>query len=211
MKRRAFITLVGGAAASAWPLPLSAQQAERMRRIGVLMAVAADDLQGQARLTAFVQGLQQLGWTDGRNLRIDTRWAAGDPDRLRRYAAELVALPPDAIFVSGGSGMAPMLQATRTVPIVFAQVTDPVGAGFVESLARPGGNATGFAQFASNMCAPTSGCCRIWLHSVEFKGPVLLRICSGMLILPMSCNSAPNSKMINASTPQPKARASCSA
>ena len=147
MKRRAFITLVGGAAASAWPLPLSAQQAERMRRIGVLMAVAADDLQGQARLTAFVQGLQQLGWTDGRNLRIDTRWAAGDPDRLRRYAAELVALPPDAIFVSGGSGMAPMLQATRTVPIVFAQVTDPVGAGFVESLARPGGNATGFAQF----------------------------------------------------------------
>lgn len=151
MRRRAFISLLGGAAVIApsqlWPLAVHAQKAERMRRVGVLVAVAADDAEGQARIAAFVQRLRELGWTDGRNARIDTRWAAGDPDRFRRYAAELVALAPDVILVSGGSGMAPMLQATRTVPIVFAAVTDPVGAGFVDSLARPGGNATGFAQF----------------------------------------------------------------
>ena len=128
-------------------MPFAARAQERVRRIGVMMGVAADDPDGQARLTAFVQGLQQLGWTDGRNVRIDIRWAAGDPDRFRRYAAELVALTPDVIFASGGSGVGPLLQATRTLPIVFVQVTDPVGAGFVDSLARPGGNATGFAQF----------------------------------------------------------------
>jgi ABC-type uncharacterized transport system substrate-binding protein len=141
--RREFITLVGGAAA-AWPIAARAQQGERMRRIGVLMSLTADDPEGQVRLTAFLQGLQQLGWTDGRNVRIDTRWGAGDADRSRGYAAELVALAPDIILASGTSTMGPLLRATRTVPIVFTQVTDPVGAGFVDSLARPGGNATGF-------------------------------------------------------------------
>jgi putative ABC transport system substrate-binding protein len=124
-----------------------AQQADRMRRIGVLMSLAADDRQGQARLNAFVQGLHELGWIDGRNLRIDTRWAAGDGDRGRKYAAELVALAPDVILASGGSLVGPLLQVTHTVPIVFTQTPDPVGAGFIDSLARPGGNATGFSIF----------------------------------------------------------------
>ena len=128
----------------AWPLAARAQQVERIRRIGVLFGLAADDPETQARHTAFTQGLQQLGWTDGRNVRIDTRWGAGDADRIRRYAAELVALAPDVILAAGTAALAPMLQATRTVPIVFVNVPDPVGAGFVESLARPGGNATGF-------------------------------------------------------------------
>ena len=143
MQRREFITLLGGAAV-AWPLTARAQQPERIRRIGVLMALAADDAEGQARLAAFLQGLQQLGWTDDRNVRIDTRWAAGDVDRDRRYAAELVALGPDVILASGGAAAGALLQATRTVPIVFTQTPDPVGAGYVASLARPGGNATGF-------------------------------------------------------------------
>jgi putative ABC transport system substrate-binding protein len=118
-----------------------------MRRIGVLMSLAADDRQGQARLNAFVQGLHELGWIDGRNLRIDTRWAAGDGNRGRKYAAELVALAPDVILASGGSLVGPLLQVTHTVPIVFTQTPDPVGAGFIDSLARPGGNATGFSIF----------------------------------------------------------------
>ena len=142
MKRREFITLMGGAAA--WPLAARAQQPERMRRIGVLMTTAADDPEGQARLAAFVQGLQQLGWTDGRNMRIDTRWAGGNADDIRRHAAELVALAPDVILAPGSATVGPLLQATRTVPIVFVHVPDPVGAGFVDSLARPGGNVTGF-------------------------------------------------------------------
>jgi putative tryptophan/tyrosine transport system substrate-binding protein len=147
LKRREFITLLGGAAA-AWPLAARAQQGERMRRIGVLIAGSReDDPDGQTRSAAFLQGLQQLGWTDGRNLQIDYRWAAGDADHTRKYAAELVALAPDVILASGTATVAPLLQATRTVPIVFAQVTDPVGAGFVDSLARPGGNATGFLLF----------------------------------------------------------------
>jgi putative ABC transport system substrate-binding protein len=150
MQRREFITLIGGAAAT-WPLAARAQQGDRMRRIGVLMALAADDPQGQARLTAFLQALQQLGWTDGRNVRIDTRWAAGDADRFRRYAAELIALAPDAILASGGTGAGALLQATRTVPIVFTQTNDPVGAGYVDSLARPGGNATGFTNMEYGM------------------------------------------------------------
>ena len=115
-----------------------------MRRIGVLMTCAADDPEAQARIAAFLQGLQQLGWTVGRNVRIDYRWGAGDADRIRRHAAELVALAPDVILATGTATVAPLLQATRTVPIVFASVLDPVGAGFVDSLARPGGNATGF-------------------------------------------------------------------
>jgi ABC-type uncharacterized transport system substrate-binding protein len=144
VKRRAFITLLGGAAA-AWPLAARAQQRERMRLIGVLMP--ADDAEGQARLMTFGQGLALLGWTVGRNVRIDVRWSAGKADNIRKYATELVALSPDAILASGGSNVPPLLQLTRTVPIVFTQVTDPVGAGFVESLARPGGNATGFTNF----------------------------------------------------------------
>jgi ABC-type uncharacterized transport system substrate-binding protein len=145
MRRREFITLFGGAAA-AWPLAARAQQGERMRRIGVLHNFAADDPLGQARNGVFLQGLQQAGWTIGRNVQIETRWAAGDADRLRTYAAELVALAPDVILGGGNAGAAPLLQATRTVPIVFVIVPDPVGAGFVDSLAKPGGNATGFTN-----------------------------------------------------------------
>src|SRR5262249_43290957 len=134
--RREFITLCGGAAV--WPLAARAQQTERVRRIGVLMSTAADDPEGQARIAAFHQGLQQLGWTIGHNVRIDSRWPAGDSERFRRYAAELVALSPDVILATGSAAAAPLLQATRTVPIVFVIVPDPVGAGFVNSLARPG-------------------------------------------------------------------------
>jgi putative ABC transport system substrate-binding protein len=145
-RRREFITLVGGAAA-AWPLAARAQQGEPMRRVGALMSTAADDPEGQARIAAFQQGLQQFGWTIGRNVRIDSRWPAGDSERIRRYAAELVALSPDVILATGSAAAGPLLQATRTVPIVFVIVPDPVGAGLVNSLARPGGNATGFIQF----------------------------------------------------------------
>ena len=134
MKRREFITVLGSAAA--WPLAARAQQPERMRRIGVLMSLASEDPEGQARLAGFVQGLQEAGWNDGRNLHIDTRWGAGDADRHRRYAAELVGLRPDVILASGGAVVGPLLQATRTVPIVFTQTPDPVGAGFVESRSR---------------------------------------------------------------------------
>jgi putative ABC transport system substrate-binding protein len=146
MWRREFISLLGGAAA-AWPLAARAQQTGPVRRIGVLMSLAADDPEMKARLAAFLQGLQELGWTDGRNVRIDTRSTAGDAERIRRYAAELVALAPDVILAAGGQVVGGLLQATRTVPIVFTQTPDPVGAGFVASLARPGGNATGFTQF----------------------------------------------------------------
>jgi putative tryptophan/tyrosine transport system substrate-binding protein len=145
LTRRQFITLLGGAAA-AWPLAAGAQQADRMRRIGVLMSLAADDPEGKARLAAFVQRLQELGWSDGRNVRIDYRWGVGDAER-RRYAAELVALAPEVILSYGGTTTGVLQQASRTVPIVFAQVVDPVGAGLVTSLARPGGNATGFTSF----------------------------------------------------------------
>jgi ABC-type uncharacterized transport system substrate-binding protein len=146
MKRREFITLLGGAAA-AWPVGARAQQGERMRRIGVLMSVAADGPQGQARVAAFVNGLQQLGWTDGRNVRIDTRWGAGDAEGIRRYAAELVALGPDVILASGDIVGVALQQTTRGVPIVFTMIADPVGAGLVEGLARPGGNTTGFTLY----------------------------------------------------------------
>jgi putative tryptophan/tyrosine transport system substrate-binding protein len=152
VRRREFIMLLGGAAA-AWPLAARAQQAERMRRIGVLMNLAADDAEGQARLAAFLRGLQQLGWIEGRNAHLDIRWGAGDAERFRRYAAELVALVPDLILAASGSTMPPLLHATRTVPIVFVQVADPVGNGFVASLARPGGNATGFTNIDFSMSA----------------------------------------------------------
>jgi putative ABC transport system substrate-binding protein len=150
VKRREFITLIGGVAA-AWPLATRAQQGERMRRIGVLMAMAGQDDPIQlALVTAFRQGLEKLGWIEGQDIRIDTRWAAGDPDRIRRYAAELVALRPDAIVANTSLGVTAMLQETRSLPIVFLQMNDPVGSGLVASLAHPGGNVTGFtpAEFS---------------------------------------------------------------
>ena len=143
MKRREFITLLGGVAA-AWPLSAGAQQPERMRRIGVLLPAAAGEAEYQARLTAFHQGLALSGWTIGRNVRIDTRWAGANGVDISRHAAELVALAPDVILASGDAAVASLLQATRSVPIVFPNGADPVGAGLVDSLARPGGNATGF-------------------------------------------------------------------
>jgi putative ABC transport system substrate-binding protein len=145
-RRRDFITLLGGAAAAAWPLTARAQ-GERMRRIGVLMNLTAEDPESPARLAAFAQGLADLGWTIGRNLRIDYRWAGGDPERIRKDAEELVALTPDLILSSGTPTVAALQKATRSVPIVFAQVVDPVGSGIVETLARPGGNITGFSVF----------------------------------------------------------------
>jgi putative tryptophan/tyrosine transport system substrate-binding protein len=167
MRRRKFITLLGGAAV-AWPLAARAQQRERMRRIGVLIAFTSDDPEGQARLMAFAQGLQELGWTVGRNVRIDTRWAAGDADLYRRYAAELIALAPDVILANGGPALGPLQQATRSIPIVFVNVADPVGGGFVASLARPGGNSTGFTLFEYN----TSG---KWLELLKEIAPRVTR------------------------------------
>ena len=150
MKRREFITLLSSAAA--WPLAAHAQPGEHMRRIGVLVASPAGDAEWQARLAAFNEGLAQLGWIEGRNVRVDTRWATTNADDLRKHAAELAATTPDVLVAaSGTTSVAPLLQATRTVPIVFAIVIDPVGAGFVASLARPGGNATGFTMFEYGM------------------------------------------------------------
>jgi ABC-type uncharacterized transport system substrate-binding protein len=166
LKRREFITLVGGAAA-AWPLTAHAQQGGGMRRIGVLMYLAADDAEAQARLAAFVQALKQLGWSDGRNLQIETRWA--NADDVRRHAAELVALAPDVILAGTGTAtVAPLLQATRTVPIVFVTVIDPVGAGFVVSLAKPGGNATGFTIYEYSMSGK-------WLELLKEIAPGVTR------------------------------------
>jgi putative tryptophan/tyrosine transport system substrate-binding protein len=167
LRRREFITLLGGAAA-AWPIAAWAQQQERMRRIGVLVNFAADDPLGQARQGAFLQGLQQAGWTIGRDVQVETRWGPGDADRLRTYAAELAALAPDVILATGNAGVAPMLQATRSVPIVFVIVPDPVGAGFVDSLARPGGNATGFTSFEYGLSAK-------WLELLKEIAPAVTR------------------------------------
>jgi putative tryptophan/tyrosine transport system substrate-binding protein len=148
--RREFMSLLGSAAAT-WPIAARAQQGERMRRIGILLPVAADDAEFQTRVGAFLQGLQQLGWAIGRNVRIDTRWAGANATEIRRHAAELVALAPDVILAHGVPTLGPLLQATRTVPIVFPTAADPVAAGFVESLARPGGNATGFMDLEYGM------------------------------------------------------------
>jgi ABC-type uncharacterized transport system substrate-binding protein len=145
VNRRAFITLIGGAA-TAWPLAARAQQPKRVRRIGSLTGIA-DDSMTQARLATFLETLQQLGWTEGQNVQVDRRWGGGDADRIRKYAAELATLNPDVILATGAPATQQLLQATRTVPIVFVIVPDPVGSGFVESLSRPGGNATGFMQF----------------------------------------------------------------
>jgi len=146
VKRRTFITLLGGAVA-AWPLAARAQQRGGMRRVGVLMHLAADDPEGQSRLAAFLQGLQEAGWAVGRNVNIDVRWAAGEADRFRKYAMELVALAPDVILTSAPPSIRAMQQATRTVPIVFVLVPDAVGTGIVDSLSRPGGNTTGFMSY----------------------------------------------------------------
>ena len=166
MKRREFITLLGGAAA--WPIAARAQQPDRVRQIGVLMTATVADPEAQARLAAFQQEMQQLGWVVGRNVRIDTRWGGSNAESIRRYAAELVALAPDVILATGSLGVGPLLQATRAVPIVFAYVPDPVGAGFVDSLARPGGNATGFTPFEYS----TSG---KWLELLKEIAPGVTR------------------------------------
>jgi len=168
MQRREFITLLGGAAV-AWPRAARAQQADRMRRVGVLESRAADDPEGRARLAVFAQGLRELGWTEGRNVRIDYRWAAANADRYRTYAAELVALAPDVILASASASVTALQQTTRTVPIVFVNVIDPVGAGFVASLARPGGNATGFTLFEYSLSGK-------WLELFKEIAPNLTRI-----------------------------------
>ena len=168
MRRREFITFLGGTVA-AWPLTARAQQDERMRRIGVLMPSAADHAEYQTRMAAFLQGLQQLGWSDGRNVRIDIRYAAGDANLIRKYAAELIALAPDVILAPGSTSLGPLLQATRTVPIVFTTLLDPVGAGFVDSLARPGGNVTGFIAFEYGLSGK-------WLELLKQIAPSLTRV-----------------------------------
>jgi putative ABC transport system substrate-binding protein len=167
MKRREFITLLG--AAVALPLAARAQESERVRRIAVLIPGTADDAEYQARMVAFLQGLQQLGWSDGRNVRIDIRYAAGDANLTPKYAAELIAFAPDVILAPGSTTVGPLLQATRTVPIVFATILDPVGAGFVDSLARPGGNATGFVAFEYGLSGK-------WLELLKQIAPSLTRV-----------------------------------
>jgi putative tryptophan/tyrosine transport system substrate-binding protein len=166
MRRREFVTLLGGAAA--WPLAAHAQQAERTRRVGVLMSTAEDDPQDPSRLAAFARGLQELGWVIGRNLRIEHRWSGGAPDNARKYAEELATLAPDAIVASGTTAVAATQQTTRTVPIVFVNVVDPVSGGLVESLARPGGNATGFLLFEY----ATSG---KWVELLKQIAPSVMR------------------------------------
>src|SRR5262249_8874450 len=166
-KRRAFIALLG-AATAAWPLTARAQRGEKMRRIGVLVGLGADDSQAQARNAAFLQGLGERGWIVGRNLQIDYRWGGGNARRYRRQAAELVALAPELIVAMGGSVVGPLLQTTRTVPLLFLQVTDPVSSGYVASLARPGGNATGFALFESGISAK-------WLELLKEIAPRVTR------------------------------------
>jgi putative tryptophan/tyrosine transport system substrate-binding protein len=167
MRRREFITLLGGA--TAWSLAASAQQRKPMRRIGVLMPYAANDPQAQARNAAFLQGLQQSGWSVGNNVQIDHRWSGGSEDDTRKYAAELVALAPDVIFASGSAAVEPLRRATRTVPIVFVLVPDPVGGGFVESLARPGGNSTGFSPWEYGIGAK-------WLELLKQIAPSVRRV-----------------------------------
>ncbi|MFZ1067146.1 MAG: ABC transporter substrate-binding protein [Pseudolabrys sp.] len=166
MRRREFITLIGSAAVV--PLVAGAQPSESMRRVGVLMSTAADDREGQARIAAFRQGLQKLGWIEGQNVRLDIRWGGGDADLDRRFAAELVALTPDVILATASSTVAALQGATRTVPVVFAHAVDPVAAGFVDSLARPGGNATGFVLFEYGISAK-------WLELLKEIAPSVTR------------------------------------
>jgi putative ABC transport system substrate-binding protein len=168
MRRREFILALGGAAVT-WPLGARAQQPDRMRRIGILLAATADDAEFQTRVGAFLQGLQQSGWTIGRNVRIDTRWATTNAAEIRRHAAELAALALDVILAHGASTVGPLLQATRTVPIVFPVVGDPVASGFVDSLARPGGNATGFLSFEYSLSGK-------WLELLKEIAPGVTRV-----------------------------------
>jgi putative ABC transport system substrate-binding protein len=168
MRRRSFITLLGGAAV-AWPLAAHAQQPERMRRIGVLVALAEDDPESVARRAAFEQALQASGWAVGRNIRIEYRWAAFDVARTQKLAAELAAFAPDVILVSSNVVLAPMLQAAPATPIVFTQVIDPLGSGFVESMARPGGNVTGFTQFEYSLAGK-------WLELLKEIAPRVTRV-----------------------------------
>jgi putative tryptophan/tyrosine transport system substrate-binding protein len=167
MRRRAFITLIGGAAA-AWPLAARAQQGERMRRVGLLLPAAADDAEYQVWVGAFLQGLAILGWTIGSNVRIDTRWATANADNIRRHAGDLAALAPDVILAHGNGPVVALLQATRTVPIVFPVAGDPVAGGIVDNLARPGGNVTGFAQFEFSLSGK-------WLELLKEVTPTLTR------------------------------------
>ena len=168
MQRREFITLLGGAAA-AWPFAARAQQGEHVRRVGILLPAAADDAEFQTWVGVFLQALAQLGWTIGNNVRIDVRWATANAADIRRHAAELAALAPDVILASGSSTVGPMLQATRTVPVVFPTVVDPVGAGFVDSLARPGGNATGFLLYEYSLGGK-------WLELLKQIAPDVTRV-----------------------------------
>ena len=181
MQRREFIKLIGGAAAG-WPLVAHAQQGERMRHIGVLMNTASDDPLGQARVAAFQQALQQLGWSDGRNVRIDIRWGRNDVKQDRKYAAELVALTPDVILAVGTLSVAALQRESRTIPIVFDSVSDPVGAGFVDSLAHPGGNTTGFMIYEYGLSGK-------WLEFLKQMAPWIKR--AGVLRCKFACNSDP--------------------
>lgn len=167
MRRRQFISVLGGAAA--WPLAAHAEQGERVRRVGILLPATADKAIWQDRVGAFLQALGLLGWTIGRNVRTDTRWATNNADEIRRHASELAALAPDAILAGGTSSIGPLLQATRTVPIVFTLANDPVGAGFVDSLARPGGNATGFINWEFSIGAK-------WLELLKEIAPGVTRV-----------------------------------
>jgi putative ABC transport system substrate-binding protein len=168
MRRREFITLIGGAAAC-WPLAARAQQPERMRRIGALIGFAENDPEQRARNTAFLNRLEELGWKDGRNLRIDYRFSEGDPERMRAHARELVALSPDLILVQTNPALTALRQTTSTVPCVFVQVSDPVGSGFVKSLAHPGGNLTGFTNFEPEMGGK-------WLEVLKENAPDIVRV-----------------------------------
>jgi ABC-type uncharacterized transport system substrate-binding protein len=168
MKRREFITLLGGAAA-AWPLAARAQQGERMRRIGALIGGAETDPESRARVAALREGLEQRGWSEGRNLRIDYRWASADSDRIRAFAAELVATAPEAIFAHTTPATTRLLEATRNIPIVFASVSDPVGDGIVASFARPGGNVTGFTNVEASIGGK-------WLEILKELSPAVARV-----------------------------------
>src|SRR5262245_7625498 len=169
MKRREFIKAIAGSVAATWPLAARAQQGDGVRRVGIFMDLSEQDAEGQARVAAFRKGMEDLGWTEGRNIKFDTRWTAGDPARMRKYSAELVGLAPEVIMNGGLPTLVIMQQETRTIPIVFAQVLDPVGDGFVDSLARPGGNITGFVSFEYSMAGK-------WLETLTLTAPHTLPI-----------------------------------
>jgi putative ABC transport system substrate-binding protein len=219
MRRREFITLLGGAAAS-WPLAARAQQPDRVRRIGVLMSFSESDPDAQALLSAFVQALPALGWTDGRNVRIDTRWAGGEANQLKAHAVELVSLKPDAILVAGTLGLLALRQETRSIPIVFVQVGDPVESGLVASLAHPGGNITGFTTFEHAIggkwlallkeIAPRIGRVAVILNPENATHPGLLRAIetlapsSGVQVTPVRVRDAGDiERAVNAFAPGP--------